>query len=200
MRTIAILPTLAAMCVLGPLGFARGCHRDRRRNGDGSPVGRRPSRRNGRVRAAVLLHLRRQAVGRAVAQLEADAGTRELDDRRIEHTLTWTDPESGLVVRCVAIEYRDFPAVEWTLYFRNTGTADTPILENIQALDIDLAAGRRWRVPAAPRRRLAGQRLRLRPAGNAAGAASVQANRRGGRAADQHRTVATSTCSGAPRA
>ena len=39
-----------------------------------------------------------------------------------EHTLTWTDPKTGLVVRCVAVEYRDFPTVEWTLYFKNTGT------------------------------------------------------------------------------
>ena len=40
------------------------------------------------------------------------------------------------MVRCVGIEYRDFPTVEWTLYFKNTGVKDTPILENIQALDI----------------------------------------------------------------
>jgi alpha-galactosidase len=40
-----------------------------------------------------------------------------------------------LQVRCVAVEYRDFPTVEWTLYFKNTSTHDTPILENIQALD-----------------------------------------------------------------
>jgi alpha-galactosidase len=61
--------------------------------------------------------------------------TRALDDQRVEHTLTWTDPATGLCVRCVAIEYRDLPAVEWTLWFKNTGTADTPILENICPLD-----------------------------------------------------------------
>ncbi|MBN2293328.1 MAG: alpha-galactosidase [Pirellulales bacterium] len=61
--------------------------------------------------------------------------TRKLDDKRNEHTLSYTDPQTGLVVRCVAIEYQDFPTVEWTVYFKNTGSADTPILENIQALD-----------------------------------------------------------------
>ena len=61
--------------------------------------------------------------------------SKKLDPQRTEHTLTYTDPKSGLVLRCVAIEYRDFPTVEWTLYFKNTGAADTPILENIQALD-----------------------------------------------------------------
>ncbi|NQT36874.1 MAG: alpha-galactosidase, partial [Planctomycetes bacterium] len=59
----------------------------------------------------------------------------QLDDRRIEHTLTWTDPESGLAVRCVAIVYRDFPTVEWTLYFKNTSETDTPILQDIRSLN-----------------------------------------------------------------
>lgn len=54
---------------------------------------------------------------------------------RTEHTSTWTDSESGLIVRCVAVEYADFPVAEWTLYFKNAGREDTPILENIQPLD-----------------------------------------------------------------
>jgi alpha-galactosidase len=66
--------------------------------------------------------------------------------RRTEPTRelrTWesTDPATGLVVRCEAVEYRDFPTVEWTLHFKNTGTNDTPILENIQALEVDLDRG-----------------------------------------------------------
>ena len=40
------------------------------------------------------------------------------------------------------IEYADFPTVEWTLYTSRTPGADTPILENIQSLDMTLAAGR----------------------------------------------------------
>ncbi|MCY2988974.1 MAG: alpha-galactosidase [Planctomycetota bacterium] len=60
---------------------------------------------------------------------------RELDAQRTEHTLTYTDPQTGLIVRAVAIEYHDFPTVEWTLYFRNTGTVDTPLLTDIQAID-----------------------------------------------------------------
>ncbi|MBI3911148.1 MAG: alpha-galactosidase [Armatimonadetes bacterium] len=69
---------------------------------------------------------------------ERQRETQILDDHRTRHTLGWTDPETGLVIRCVAVEYHDFPTVEWTLYFRNTGTADTPILEDIQALDTRL--------------------------------------------------------------
>jgi alpha-galactosidase len=61
--------------------------------------------------------------------------TRQLDDRRTEHTITYTDPATGLVARCVAVEYADFPVVEWTLHLANAGAADTPILQDIQALD-----------------------------------------------------------------
>jgi alpha-galactosidase len=63
---------------------------------------------------------------------------RKLDSHRTEHVLTYTDPKTGLVVRCVGVEYLDFPTVEWTLYFKNTGPKDTPILADIQAIDIQL--------------------------------------------------------------
>lgn len=61
--------------------------------------------------------------------------SRKLDDHRTEHTLAYADGATGLQVRCVAVEYHDFPAVEWTVYFKNTGTTSTPILEDIQGLD-----------------------------------------------------------------
>jgi alpha-galactosidase len=59
---------------------------------------------------------------------------RELDPQRTEHTLLYADPKTGLEVRCVGIEYHDFPTVEWTLYFKNAGNTDTPILADIRAL------------------------------------------------------------------
>ena len=58
-----------------------------------------------------------------------------------EHTFLWTDAKAGLEIRCVAVVYNDFPTVEWTLFFKNTGSADSQILENIQALDIGLERG-----------------------------------------------------------
>jgi len=61
-----------------------------------------------------------------------------LDAQRTRRVQTYTDPATGLEVRCVIIEYSDFPTVEWTLYLRNTGTADTPMLEDVQALDTRL--------------------------------------------------------------
>ena len=67
--------------------------------------------------------------------------TRQLDTNRTEHTLTWTHPSANLVFRAVAVEYRDFPAVEWTLYFKNPGTSRSTMIEEIQALDTRFSRG-----------------------------------------------------------
>ena len=91
-------------------------------------------------RALLLVHLRRQAVDRVAGDLEAASASRQLDGQRTEHTLTYTDPKTGLVVRCVGIEYRDFPTVEWTLYFKNASDKDTPILADIQAVGFSVGA------------------------------------------------------------
>jgi hypothetical protein len=65
----------------------------------------------------------------------ATRSSRRLDDFRTEHTLTHADPRTGLEVRCQAVEYNDFPTVEWTLYFENKGANDTPTLSEILPLD-----------------------------------------------------------------
>ena len=67
--------------------------------------------------------------------------SRELDAARTEHAFTWTDPQSGLELRCVGVEYRNFPVLEWTVYLKNLGAFETPILENLQALDARLERG-----------------------------------------------------------
>ena len=67
--------------------------------------------------------------------------TRKLDEQRTEHIRTFTDPKTGLILRCVAVAYSDFPTIEWTLFFKNTGTADTPILADIQAVDVRFGRG-----------------------------------------------------------
>ena len=59
----------------------------------------------------------------------------ELDANRTKWVLTWTDPTSGLAVKCRAIEFYDYPAVKWVVYFQNTGVADTAILSDVQAAD-----------------------------------------------------------------
>ncbi|MBI5085673.1 MAG: alpha-galactosidase [Candidatus Solibacter usitatus] len=61
--------------------------------------------------------------------------SRQLDEHRTEHTLSFSHPSSPLALRAVAVEYAGHPAVEWTLHFRNTGTSMTGMIEDIQALD-----------------------------------------------------------------
>lgn len=59
---------------------------------------------------------------------------------RQHRSVTWTDPATGLEVTAEATLFPDFPsAVEWVLFFKNTGAADTPILENILPLDLRIA-------------------------------------------------------------
>lgn len=67
---------------------------------------------------------------------KVDRTSQEIDSQRVQHTITYRDPATNLVLRCIGVEYRDFPTVEWTLYFKNAGQTPTPILENIQALDM----------------------------------------------------------------
>lgn len=81
-----------------------------------------------------------QPSDRLLAEWPTVRATRRLDGQRSEHTVTYTDPRTGLVVRLAAVEYGDFPTVEWTIHFHNPGPAPTPILEGIQALDARLAA------------------------------------------------------------
>lgn len=61
---------------------------------------------------------------------------KKLDGKRIERTLSFTDPQTGLLARCIAVEYSDYPTVEWSLDFKNTGAADTPIIADIKAIDV----------------------------------------------------------------
>jgi alpha-galactosidase len=63
--------------------------------------------------------------------------TKELSDR-VQHQVTWTDPKTSLQVTAVAGSFKRFPAVDWVLSFENLGKEDTPIIENIQALDANL--------------------------------------------------------------
>jgi len=60
---------------------------------------------------------------------------RDLPAGKTERTVTYTDSRTGLQVRCVVVSYGDYPAVEWTVYLKNTGPADTPLLTGIQALN-----------------------------------------------------------------
>jgi len=63
----------------------------------------------------------------------------EIDPTKRRRTLILADPNTGLEIRAVAIIYTDAPGVDWTLYFTNKGSEDTPILEQVKAVDVSIA-------------------------------------------------------------
>ncbi len=63
-----------------------------------------------------------------------ESSTKDTADR-VVHQISWTDPATGLRVTAEATTFKRYPAVDWVLYFENQGQKDTPILEDIRALD-----------------------------------------------------------------
>jgi alpha-galactosidase len=61
--------------------------------------------------------------------------TRQLPNGRTQYAMKWTDPATGLEMRIVAVDYSDYPAVEWTAYLRNTGSVETPVLDDVEGID-----------------------------------------------------------------
>jgi alpha-galactosidase len=64
--------------------------------------------------------------------------TVELDAHRSRRVTTWTDAHSGLRAEWHVTQFSDFPAVDWVLYFENIGTKDTPVIADVQAMDLAL--------------------------------------------------------------
>ena len=65
-----------------------------------------------------------------------------LDENRTKWTLQYTEPGGGpLRVTCEATEYSDYPAVEWVVYFENIGATNTAIIEDVQALVMNMNSG-----------------------------------------------------------
>ena len=88
---------------------------------------------------SVLVHLWRPPQRRCDAGLVgSSAASESLDADRTRTTTTWTDPRTGLQVEWQVTRFADFPAVDWVLWLSNTGSADTPVIENLQALDLSL--------------------------------------------------------------
>ena len=60
---------------------------------------------------------------------------------RFKYEVTWKDPQTKLSIVAIVSIFKHYPATEWVLYFKNEGSQDTPILENIEPLDIQLRTG-----------------------------------------------------------
>lgn len=68
----------------------------------------------------------------------APVDVRRASDGRTHYTFKWNDPRTGLEVRLVVVEYDNYAAVEWTAYLVNRGTTPTPIIANLQGIDLCL--------------------------------------------------------------
>ncbi len=73
-----------------------------------------------------------------IGSWETGSQVEKLGEKRTRYTITNSDNKTGLSVTCIAVEYGDFPVVEWTVYFKNTGKTDTPIIEEVRGLDLYL--------------------------------------------------------------
>lgn len=57
---------------------------------------------------------------------------------KLVRTFVYADPATGLRVTAVYTIYRDFPAVEWVVRFKNAGSSDTPVIEKLRACAVSL--------------------------------------------------------------
>lgn len=69
-----------------------------------------------------------------------EVNTEETDSARVLR-ITWTDPATSLAVTAEVKVFKRYPAADWVLYFENRGSAPTPVLSDIQALDVQLRTG-----------------------------------------------------------
>ncbi|HEY3323663.1 MAG TPA: alpha-galactosidase [Planctomycetota bacterium] len=83
----------------------------------------------GKSSAEFLASWKRQQAGSSSAPGGGEAGPA---------TVRYTDPATGLEVTCELRSPAGYAAADWVLYFKNTGMTDTPLIENIQPLDVTL--------------------------------------------------------------
>ena len=73
-----------------------------------------------------------------LSQWQFQEGKQNNDSDSDQREFIWTDEATGLRLAWQVKRFLNYPAVEWGLTFENTGTTDTPIIEDIQALNLRL--------------------------------------------------------------
>jgi alpha-galactosidase len=58
-----------------------------------------------------------------------------LDKNRKQTTFIYTDPATKLQARCVAVQWLNFPVVEWTVYLKNKSNVKTPVIRKLRAIN-----------------------------------------------------------------
>lgn len=54
---------------------------------------------------------------------------------------SWTDPKTNLKVSAHVRRFEHFAGIDWVLYFENTGTKNTLLLENVKVVNMDFNMG-----------------------------------------------------------
>jgi len=72
--------------------------------------------------------------------------TEASSDTATRRTLSFTDPTTRLEVKAVCLVYQDTAGVDWTLHFTNQGDQDSPVIEQVKALDAAIEVGAASRV------------------------------------------------------
>ena len=60
-----------------------------------------------------------------------------------ESVYTYSDKQSGLVVKCFVTCFKDFPSVEWMLRFTNSSNRNSPIITQARTIDYSFVSDRR---------------------------------------------------------
>jgi len=80
--------------------------------------------------------------GKSSAELMPSWTLRAESIKRLDKNSEWRiyviDPRTGLQIHCEVVQFAEVPVIEWLLHFRNDSKTDTPILDDIQALDVSL--------------------------------------------------------------
>ncbi len=63
------------------------------------------------------------------------------DPDKEEYVYSYTDNQSGLVVRCAVTCFNDFQAIEWVLKFSNVSDKNTPVIEKALVIDHSFVSG-----------------------------------------------------------
>ena len=64
----------------------------------------------------------------------------KVSDDRIVRTAVYTDPATGLEIKALVSIYKLSGGIDYTLYLKNTGSENTPVISNLKALDLSVPA------------------------------------------------------------
>lgn len=81
-----------------------------------------------------------QPAGKLLPTWKRTVGKATKEAGKERRSVTYSDPATGLEIRCDVTLFDAYPAVEWIVWFKNTGKADTPILESIRSLDVGIGS------------------------------------------------------------